>query len=238
MIVIPAVRRILTAVESAEHTVTRGLGVGLIETEPSLTDRFLGALDNAFGTEIESDGYYLSVRTLRDRGPNAPEREFGADVVSVLRVDTSNFQIAKGFLGQAKMAGRGGVSVKFLNHRDLPEISIRRPSRDEEDPKSLYSQCRQMLAVTPDSYVLVYAPNGIYVVPASSIASLANDGQAHRVYMKLLRWFMADFVNSFIGDLRVSAYDDASLRRARDINLANYAMMFQIQDAEARRRAL
>lgn len=127
--------------------------------------------------------------------------------------------------------------MKFSQHRDLPEISIRRSSRDEQDPKSLFSQCRQVLAVTPDSYVLIYGINGIYVVPASSVVSLANDGEPHGVHMKLLRWFMADFLNSFIGDLRVSAYDDESLRRARDINLANYGVMFQIEDAEARRSA-
>ncbi len=150
MIVVPAVRRLLTAIESAESIATRGLNEGLVATEPSLTDRLLGALEMAFESGIESDGYHLNVRTLRDRGPNAPEREFGADLVSVLRVNIAEFELSKGFLAQAKMAGRGGVRVRHLG-REVPHVLMSRTAHDAGDPTSLYSQCRQMLAVSPDS---------------------------------------------------------------------------------------
>lgn len=232
MVVNSAMRRIMTAVESAEHVATRGLDEGRIETEPTLTDRFLGALEEAFGNGIEADGYFMRVRTLRDRGPNAPEREFGADIVSVLRVALPEYEISKGFLAQAKMANKEGITFKS-NYKKFPDIFFKQATRALETPNSLYMQCRQMLAISPDSYLFVYSNIGIYVIPATTIVSIAPDGEPHKIYMKTLRWFMEDFIRSFIGDWRLKAYDDKSLRELRDLNLSNSALMFELQESQA-----
>jgi hypothetical protein len=83
LIVTGSVRRTLMAVEAAEHNVIQGLDRCLIETEPSLTDRLLGGLEDAFAAGnkgLRADKFNLRLRTLRDRGANAPEGEFGADL--------------------------------------------------------------------------------------------------------------------------------------------------------------
>ena len=77
----------LGAVESAERLAVLGLTDGTVETEPTLTDRFLGGLQHAVSNDgLRMQGYRMRLRTLRDRGPNAPEREFGADLASISTV--------------------------------------------------------------------------------------------------------------------------------------------------------
>jgi len=223
MIVTPAYQRFLAAVEATEHNAIRGLTEGAIETEPAFTDRLLGALEVAFEAGLECDGYTLRVRTLRDRGPDAPEREFGADLVSVLHVNTGGFKISKGFLAQAKMAGKDGITVDGRNRR-YPDVYLNLGKSSER----LVMQCKQMLLISPDSFVFIYSHLGVYVVPASTVVSTAADGTPRKVNMKTLRWFMEDYLRSFIGDLRLRAFDDGTLRGLRDMTLANYGVLFEM----------
>jgi hypothetical protein len=88
-------------------------------------------------------GIRISLRweamTLRaGSGSAAHEREFGADIMGVLTVETRDFKTAKGFLAQAK---RAEPRTRF--------------ARSEWD--RLHAQCQKMLAVTPDAFVLVYS---------------------------------------------------------------------------------
>lgn len=223
MIITPAFQRILTAVESAEHNAIRGFSQGSIETEPTLTDRLLGAIEVAFEQGLECEGYSIRVRTLRDRGPNCPEKEFGADLISVLHVDVKGFSISKGFLAQAKISGKEGIIVNGSGKR-YPDVYLKL----NESSSRLITQCKQMLWISPDSYVFIYTKMGIYVIPASTVVSVAKDNIQKKVNMKTLRWFMEDYLRSFIGDLRLQAFDDATLRNLREITSSNYGLFIEM----------
>ncbi len=227
MIITGTLKNMLTAVETAERLAVRGLSDGTIETEPTLTDRFLGGLEQSITSDgLEMRGYRLRLRTLRDRGPNAPERLFGADLVAVFELDTPECRLRKGFLAQAKLAGPGEVSVN--DSREYPVVSIRRSAQREERPSDLAPQCRRMLRVSPDSFVFVYTDRQISVVSANTVAHISDDGGRHGVYRMTLRQFFRAFFQSFIGDYRLAACDDDTLRTLRDDTLASSAALLTL----------
>jgi hypothetical protein len=228
MIITGTLRDMLAAVESAESLAVRGLRDGTIETEPTLTDRFLGALEQAITSEgLPMRGYRLSIRTLRDRGPGAPERQFGADLVAVFELDTPECRLSKGFLAQAKLADKSDVTIDEA--REFPVVSVRRPQRREERPSDLVPQCDRMLHVSPDSFVFVYSERSISVVSANTVAHLAPDGGSHPVYSMTLRRFFRSFFQSFVGDYRLSAFDDQTLQRLRNLTLATSAALLTLR---------
>ncbi len=230
MIVSSVARRICDAASSVENDVLRQWREGAIETEPTLTDRFLGAFEQAIGSDFLVSGYRVTTRTLRDRGPNSPEREFGADIASVLRVNTLEQQLTKGFLAQSKFANKDEIRVEETNGH-YPNVTVRIRQNDINDQTSLVSQSQRMLTVTPDSFVLVYSEQGIFAMPASTIVTLKRDGEHRRVYVKEFRWFIMDFLQSFIGDLRMYAYDDPSLRQLRDLTQAYAGLLLTVENA-------
>jgi hypothetical protein len=232
LIITGSISRALIAIEAAENNAIQGLEQGLIETEPSFTDRLLGGMEVAFSAGnkgLRADRFDLKLRTLRDRGANAPEREFGADLVCVFDSNIKGCILSKGLLVQAKKAGSGGVTISPGNHR-YPEICVAISKRDPSCPNSLFAQCQAMLSITADSFVFVYCSDGIFVVPAISIVSLEVGGRPLNIYAKRLRYFMMDFMQCFLGDALISAVDDDSLRKARERVRARSAMMLTIQD--------
>jgi len=228
MIITGTLRRMLAAVESAERLAVRGLAQGTVETEPTLTDRFLGALEQSISSDgLEIHGYRLSLRTLRDRGPDAPERRFGADLVTVFELDTPRCRLRKGFLAQAKLAGQAEVQVD--DSREYPVVSVRRSPNRRERPSDLAPQCGQMLRVSPDSYVFVYSERSISVIPANTVAHLVPDAERHAIYSIPVRQFFRGFFQSFIGDYRLSACDDQTLEDLRNQTLANSAALLTLR---------
>ena len=145
-------------------------------------------------------------------------------------MDISNFNIAKGFLAQAKIAGKNEIKIE-QDHTYYPKVLVNRPKNDYDNPTSLYSQCNQMLQFTPDSFVFIYSQYGIMVMPASSIVSLPTESRNNNIFALPLRLFMTNFFNSFIGDLKISAFDDETLRDVRSTFVANSAMLLQVSQS-------
>lgn len=221
-------RNIEKAICAAEPIVLEQFKQGQIETEPSFTDRLIGSIDTAIkGIFLEK--YRLSIRTLRDRGPNSPEREFGADLASLLYIDTKEQKLSKGFLAQAKMANKNEIKVDYDGYPN-PAVSVKLKKNDPNNQTSLISQCNNMLAITPDSFVLVYAKQDIIAIPASTIASITEFDSRHHVYYHKFKWFIRHFLWSFIGDMRMYAHDDSSLRNLANIMKANMAILLQVKD--------
>ena len=73
MIVTGVIRKFGDLIKEAENQVIDSITDKRIETEPSITDRFLGAVENIFDQQGEFRGYRFRARTLRDRGPGAAE---------------------------------------------------------------------------------------------------------------------------------------------------------------------
>jgi hypothetical protein len=176
--------------------------------------------------DLHWQGYRVSARTLRDRGADAPEREFGADFVTVFEVVTPEVTLRKGFLAQAKMAGKAEVSLSGGPER--PSIMARVPVRQNPEPSDLAPQCGTMLAVSPSSYVFIYSDRGISVVPATAITSLNPGGSPVRLHAEPLTTFFSQFFRCFVGDQRLSAYDDATLRAVREQTAARAALLLSL----------
>ena len=86
-----------------------------METEPSITDRFLNELERIFEQQGKKENIVFRARTLRDRGPHAPEHRFGADFCGVLDIRFRDFK-QKAFCPKQRWK-----NMEFLCKRDLLE---------------------------------------------------------------------------------------------------------------------
>ena len=211
------VREFGRLIGQAEKEAIDSMKDGKIETEPSITDRLSEKIEQVFKQHVKKNSITFDVRVLRDRGPGASERKYGADVCAVLNVNMQNFKIAKGFLAQSKMEGRG-IKVHTSNYRGT--------TVDIHCDESLREQTDKMLSVTPDSFVFIYSQDGFVVVPALSVNALAKRG---RIYGKTLRRFFMDYLECFIGDHRLKAFDDDSLEVLRNETNARLLFLFDIR---------
>ena len=127
---------------------------GLVEQEPAITDRLLARMTDAAvrtdelieGIRASLDGFTLkgvrwTAKTLTDRGRGAQEKEYGADFMGVLAIELPEYSVRKGFLAQAKIA--------------WPDMRWPEPERER-----MRGQCRQMLELSPASFVFLVLPRG------------------------------------------------------------------------------
>lgn len=224
MFVIDGIVKLLgDLVKKAEHKIIEEIKNGEVEDEPSITNRFIERtktyLEESEGKLVKHN---LHIRTLLDRGPKAPEREFGADICGVLDVELDDYYTnSKGFLAQAKceseyvkvdMAPRGIIRVNFNPSREFNRLK---------------EQVNRMLEITPDSFVFIYSTKGFVVVPASSVRGLSSE-TGGVVYGKPIANFFKEFLMCFIGDHRLTATDNETLRELRERTLSRIACMFKI----------
>lgn len=172
---------------------------GRIPSETSITDRFLGTLENEINNHsMITRGIYISASTLLDRGKNSPESQFGADFAIMLDINVVGFSLKKTFLCQAKKTG----NFISLDHKSqVTKVSF----KFTNEFIRLKEQVSKMLAITPDSFVIIYSETEFAIVPASSISGLTDSGD---VYGKLVKNFFKEFLLCFIGDVRISDKPD------------------------------
>jgi hypothetical protein len=114
--------------------------------EHQLTSRIAEALERELGT-ISIDGMPVQVNAqeLSDKGRGSKERKVGADLYVSIVVKKRDTVISKGMLVQAKWDDTLGSS-----------------------PDDIKRQCDDMLRRSKDSYVWVYGPGSVGVVPADT----------------------------------------------------------------------
>ena len=160
---------------------------GRVEQEPAMTDRMLGKVEEALDN-YRAKGICWSAKTLTDRGGGAQETRYGADFMGVLNISLPDFNVAKGFLAQAKLI-RADRTINL---------------------KELKGQCEKMLNLSPDSFVFLYSPNDVRVVPALSI--VASHADPIELYSRSAQRFFEEHFECFIGDRNISAPDSATLK--------------------------
>jgi hypothetical protein len=224
MIVKGIVRKFGELISEAEKQIIEGIEEERIETETSITDRFLEAIEDVFRRHGEHKGISFKARTLRDRGRGAAEKEFGADFCGVLDINLEGFEQKKGFLSQAKREGYGATTRKTRYGVTAVHFD------QNEEFKRLKGQINDMLSITPDSFVFVYSQGGFLVVPASSVEGLKTGAE---VYAKRVDRFFKEYLMCFIGDHKLKAWDDNSLRSLQEKTNSRTAIMFQIQKTES-----
>lgn len=155
-------------------------------------------------------GLRWSAKTLTDRGRNAQEREFGADFLAVLEIETWNYNLRKGFLAQAKLVEPSG---SFSN----------------SEYQRLSDQCIRMLDISQDAFVFLYSTGGIAVVPAISVVASAPVNP-HHLYKRHLARFYEEHFASFIGDRRLSRAHIDTLRTLAERSGAPRAIEIHAED--------
>jgi len=190
------VRGLVKRISRAEIETLESLRFKRIEQEPALTDRLLGVMEHVLNGQ-SIGGITWTAKSLTDRGRGSQESEFGADFMAVFRVDLSDFTIAKGFLGQAK----------------LVEPTDSFPSAEAS---RLKLQCEKMLSHSPASFVFLYSQqSGIMVVPASEVIA-ARDCNPHELTAMPMGKFYEQHFECFIGDHSIKTADVAALEALRE----------------------
>ena len=189
------IRESAKRIADAANRTTSSLVDGRVEQEPAFTDRMLGRIEEAM-REFEVHGVRWTAKTLTDRAPGAQEKTYGADFLGVLQISLEDYAVSKGFLAQAKLIE--------------PEDSMSRRDFDRME-----QQCRDMLELSPDSFVFLYSLSDIRVVPALSVIS-AGYRNPHELYSRSIARFYEEHFECFIGDQQIHAPRIEVLKELRE----------------------
>jgi hypothetical protein len=190
-----AIRAAAARVAQAANSTTDAFVTGRVEQEPAFTERMLGRIEQAMDG-FERHGVQWRAKTLTDRGRGSQERRFGADFMGVLNIRLEDYVLDKGFLVQAKLI----EPTATMSRAELARMS---------------QQCEIMLSMSPDSFVFLYARQGISVVPAISVVAAIGARNPHELYSRSVSRFFEEHFESFVGDRRLSAPDIKSLESIR-----------------------
>jgi hypothetical protein len=241
--VIAAVAEVL---QEAEDALLQPVREGRVSQEPDMTSRLAQSIEIISRTV---DDVTIELHVVDSLGPNAAERDLGADIVGVVRIEVGELRLSKGFLAQSKRSGTQGVSFKkadATNHHyshwlyrgplELEHsgtVSVSRPSSDLEE------QCDNMLRVTPAAFVFVYDENQVAVVGASAVRALRNRPTKTRaripVGTKRLDDFYINLVDCFIGDPKLTAADREAVKALAASNRARTGMLLRITSVDDRK---
>lgn len=205
------VRAAAARISRAAETTCTALAEGLITSRSVFTDRLLRHMAK------EVDRFRSGDLRWRARALIASDTEddFAAEMVGVLEVDLPDFSVRKGFLATA-LALPGAQPPA---HEDLDEL------RDA---------CAQMLAMTPASYVFIYRPQGVIVVPAGAAAGSA--GRPDRLHRRQLGRFYEEHFSCFIGDAGVASDGDLSLDELAGRHRARTGLALHVELASTPRQ--
>ena len=176
-IVQPSARLVSEAVQG----VVDDYAGGRIREEPDFTSRMLQAIERELNGKTIKGIFWQALATT-SHGPNTEEKATGADFMGVLNINLPDYRVCKGFLAQAKRAGR-------LSGQEMDRLR---------------TQCENMLNLTPESYVFLYKRDGVRVLPAISVLS-ANVSDLTELYNRSIQRFFELHLESFIGDRRLSS---------------------------------
>jgi hypothetical protein len=168
---------------------------GRIEHEPEFTGKMLGRMEESMN-DYQIKHVRWTAKILTSHGPKSQEKLFGADFIGVVNFNFPDYKVDKGFLAQAK------------------RIEIGERLNGDERGRLLH-QCSQMLEITTDAFVFLYASTGITIVPALAVIAAADGGDLHELYSRTVARFYADHFECFIGDRRIHSADIATLERLR-----------------------
>jgi hypothetical protein len=188
----PRIKVVAKRIADAAGTAIDAYAREVITDEPSITDRWIGAVASALchaprGYGRGVTGIMWEAKTLRaSSGRAAEEARHGADLLGVAEIHVGPSIVRKGFLGQAKRTEPGDVLDNNRWHE-------------------LQRQSELMLSRSPTSFVLIYSKRqGIRFIPAISVANLGRRDLFDFNSMALEQFFQLHLA-CFIGDRRLSA---------------------------------
>ena len=128
--------------------------------EHQFTAKLAGALEDGL-QDVDANGFEMDVRfqDFSDRGPISKEKTTGADLYVSVVLQSGNINVSKGMLVQSKW-----------------DQDVRLPNM------ALQTQVDKMKQRSSSSYVWIYEPSGIRVIPAAGIVRGKIDyGEARTV---------------------------------------------------------
>ncbi|RWG78555.1 hypothetical protein [Mesorhizobium sp.] len=185
------IKRVAKQISDAADSAILAYREELITDEPSITDRWLGAVANASAparwSKSTRDRIYWRAKTLRSAsGRSAEEKRHGADLLGVAEIHVGGSVIRKGFLGQAK--------------RIEPGAKV-----DGAEWARLKQQSELMLERSAASFILTYSRYfGIMFVPAITVANIER-ADLFTLNRMTIRGFFEMHLGCFIGDRRLSS---------------------------------
>jgi len=174
-----------TRVASAAKKTAEEYAEKNIPDEPAFTAVLATRVKDALSYYAKG-GISWNAKILSSHGPNTEESKFGADLLGALALDLPGYSVRKGFLAQAK--------------RQEPGKAV-----SGAEWKRMQAQCDTMLRFTPESFVFVYALNGVFVVPAISVVACSQVEDLHTLHPKSLSAFYKEHFMCFVGDRRINA---------------------------------
>jgi hypothetical protein len=132
----------------------------------------------------------------------------------VLEIDTPDYEVRKGVLVQAKNLEPGKkLSTSVAN--------------------DLRGQCKDMLDLTPASFVFLYSKTGVMTLSAATVeGSKRNDLHVLEQWSNSTRVFFMDFVKCWVGDPRLSATDRETLAVMRALSNARNAILVKADEGD------
>lgn len=233
------VSAIAKVVQDAEKALLRPMQEGRASQEPDITSRLAQSIEMV---SQATDGVRTELHVVDGLGPGAAERDLGADLVGVLRIELEDLRIAAGFLAQAKRSGTQGVRFEPAGSADeyshwlyrgdelqldkSGTVSVTKPSAD------LQEQCENMLRATPAAFVFVYDVDQISVVTATAVNATSSKPRRTHVRTDLgtkrLDDFFVHLADGFVGDPALIAADRASVKDLAIANRARSALLLRV----------
>jgi len=163
-------------VQRAATKTVNDFSAGTLPDEHNFTSSFITRIHD-YLEGFAKDGIAWRARIL---SPRHEEKEFGADFLVGLRLKLPDYSVAKGFLAQAKRQEPG----KPLS-----------PSHWSQ----LVRQCSRMLEHSTESFVFVYARNGVLVVPALGVIACVGHQDLHMLHAWNIRDFYRHHLECWVG---------------------------------------
>ncbi len=201
------IRKFTRKIDQAVDAMTRRYPERYFADEDDFTSRFIERI------EFELDGWRSDEITFRARkttwrGGRSEEAIFGADIVTVVRVDLSGYKTSKGILVQAKCLDHG---KRFDNGKW----------------NELRQQIDRMNNHTQESYIWLYDSSGVRSVRSHAVRCLTTR-RPDDLYVTRCATFLGEFVQSKHGDPRIP--DVGNLDRIRDEFSSKSAISISISD--------
>ena len=205
------VRAAAARIAEAADSTCAALSEGLIRNPRIFTDRLLRRAAKGVDRFRSHD---LRWRAQAYIDSNA-DAAFVADIVGSLEVDLPDYAVRKGFLART-----------LLVPDDRP------PAHD--DLEDLRLACTVMLAVSPASYVFVYKPTGVIVVPATAV--VGSIGRPDRLHRRQIGRFYEEHFSCFIGDPRIAGAQAVPLEELARQNQARTGLALHVEPASTPRQ--
>ncbi len=185
---------LVNGVKKAEDRIIEKLIIGEIKQEPDLTSRLLESIETNLDG-LRKNGVVIRTSVLTDRGRNSEESLYGADFIGTLKIRLPIYSIDKGFLIQAKL------------------FKDKNKNLSEKDFNDIVQQCKKMISITPCSYLALYTPYGIKLLPANMVINSTYESMKNlskienNFYLLNLSKFYKEHFECIIGDYSIDTTD-------------------------------